>query len=146
MFLNCCNLRNVMLSPTVDKIPYQFFQNCYNLTAIGQPGVKFNDILTVDYNAFNCCSSLVFDNISLNKIKYVGSEAFENCKLTKLSTASLEYVGRGAFTNCAQLTSVVINASNTSLTAFEDYAFCSCENLVDFRLSTRIGEPFNLGH
>ena len=146
MFLNCYNLRNVMLSPTVDRIPYQFFQNCYSLTAIGQPGVKFDEVLTVDYGAFENCNSLTFDNISFNKIKYIGSYAFKNCKLTKLSTANLDYVGNAAFANCTQLTSVVIDASDTSLTAFDSEVFCSCENLADFRLSTRIGVPFNIGY
>ena len=146
MFLNCYNLRNVILSPTVDKIPYQFFQNCYSLTAIGQPGVKFGEVLSVDYSAFENCNSFTFDNISLNKIKYIGSYAFKNCKLTKLSTANLDCVGTAAFANCTQLTSVVIDASDTLLTSFDNEAFCSCENLVDFRLSTRTGTPFNIGY
>ena len=127
-FYNCQKLEKIDLSNIV-MIGEHSFENCLSLkradlTSLGK-------LSTIDNYVFNDCINLK-KVILPNTINKIGYCAFQNTKITQISTSVL--LGEGilpyAFNNCKQLESFVIDI----LGEFEidHHAFYECSNLKEF--------------
>ena len=101
-FLNCNNLKSIILPNGLMYIKQACFEGCKSLTNISLP----DSVISID-NAFNGCSSLV--NITIPEaVTSIRSDAFYNCSsLTSVTIPeSVTSIGQSAFRNCSSLTNI----------------------------------------
>lgn len=150
-FSGCRNLEKVILPENLEEIQEGAFRNCTNLKEIILP----NKIRSISKGCFANCKSL--ETVKLPKrLQVISTEAFGNC--TNLQNielpTTLSRLGREAFTGCKSLTQIRIPRRVTSIPEFAfkdsglvsveitdnvqeilDYAFCSCKNLIDIKVT-----------
>ena len=113
-FLDCINLRNVVIGDSVTSISRYAFKGCTNLVSI----------------------------ILGNKVKNFNEQSFYMCKgLTNIVIPeSVTNLGRQAFYGCSGLTNVTIS---NNVTDIPDYTFRGCTSLINIIIPdnvTSIGE------
>ena len=113
-FVNCKNLRRVILGENLKEIPYMAFANCDNLKE-----VNLDKVVTLGYAAF---SETDLESINLSSANNIGDYAFTYCdKLTEVTLNPIyAEVGEGAFSYCESL--VKVNYFN-KITVVGDYSF-----------------------
>lgn len=122
-FLNCLNLKNVVLSKNLKQINQNAFRGC------GFTSIDFPSSLTrINYGAFEDCSNLteIFIPKTLNVIE---NSVFQNC--TSLECVDIEdglcnVLGRYLFSNCVNLEKVSIPES---IVYMNNFVFDNCNNL-----------------
>ena len=80
-FLNCKSLQEVVVPETVTSIGKATFKGCTALTDINFP----TGITAIAENALNGCTSLVIDDLSLPNLASLGSNAFYDVSIRKIS-------------------------------------------------------------
>ena len=145
-FYRLGNLKTIIFSNTIDRIPSNAFQSCNNLKCIIMP----NTITSMGGNAFHHCYGLKTVSLS-NTLPILGNYVFSNCYslerivIPESTTMMLDYtfqgcysldelimpntltrIGRNVFDNNNSLNKIKI--SNT-LTTLGQYAFQYCYNL-----------------
>lgn len=93
-FFGCPNLREVYLPITLTSIPSFCFSNCENLYKIR--GGEYIQII-YDFAFYNCKKLFV---VNFPKTRYIGNHAFEKCEnLNKIAFIldKIDYVGKNAF-------------------------------------------------
>ena len=125
---------NLDLSETtgLERIPYQAFSKCSNLTNIEFP----LSVTSINDYAFRGCSSLVDIKIPTS-VTRIGNWAFESCtSLTNIEIPeSVTSIGTCAFENCKNLTNIEIP---TSITSIDDYTFYGCKSLTNLKLPASV--------
>ena len=118
LFENCSNLREVIISDNVKRIPSWLFYNCSGLTSV----TIGNSVTSIGWSAFSGCSGLTSITIP-NSVTSIGSDAFRGCSgLTSITIPDcVTSIGSDAFRGCSSLTSITIPDSVTSIggSAFE---------------------------
>lgn len=160
-FYQCGNIRNVILSESVESIGRYAFAQCGGLEAVKMYGVK-----EIGYGAFSQCVNMTDIRMS-ECLEYVGDCAFQNCE--KLSWISLPdtttYIGSRAFMDCFKLSEIILSdnlrkicdetfmhcataqihfrSNNTVLESIGARAFDNCASMTEFVIPdsvTYIGE------
>lgn len=112
-FYGCTSLTSIDFSGNIKSIYDNAFYDCTSLTSIGFLG----NVTSIGSDAFRGCTSLA--SIDLDRIEIIGERAFFNCKgiiqLTIPETAM--EIGEYAFDGCSNLKKIIINDSDTLLSA-----------------------------
>ena len=135
MFLNCSNLKSVVIGNKIKNIRVSSFNGCSSLKDISLP----NSLEIIQNSAFANCKSLV--NISLpTKLNTIGGSAFANCSNLASMTIppSVKEIGNTAFDNCGNLTRIIIKDGPDTLNLGSDYinypGYTGCGLFQDCRL------------
>ena len=135
-FMGCCNLQEIKITnDNVKSNPNGMCSDCWNLQRIAMP----SSIKSIGNGAFGCCGmleELKFNNIDENNkfpksLERIGDHAFSTCKFSKININSVKYIGDEAFINCRSLHEVIIDKDNT-LDYVGNKAFAGCINLPCF--------------
>lgn len=104
------------------------FKNCNNFNLPTNSKLVSNITKIGDYAFMNCC---VDGYYSLDKVKTIGMQAFENSNISLVKTKVVTSIGTNAFSNCKNLKNVEINREqpNNIINTIGDYAFENCTNL-----------------
>lgn len=104
------------------------FKNCNNFNLSTNSKLVSNITKIGDYAFMNCC---VDGYYSLDKVKTIGMQAFENSNISLVKTKVVTSIGTNAFSNCKNLKNVEINREqpNNIINTIGDYAFENCTNL-----------------
>ncbi len=145
-FGECSKLESVNLNEKITTIPYGAFYGCKKLSNVsGTEGVEY-----VNESAFHDCISLTNINLDVDKVKYIGDQAFFRTAITSFTLPkqvryvqpfafyectkleritlheNLHSIGEQSFIGCKSLTSIDLPSS---LTYVGENAFCNCRNL-----------------
>ena len=120
-YINDQEIKDLVISNTVDSIHDYAFSGCSSLTSITIP----NSVTSIGNHAFSGCSSLTSITIP-NSVTSIGNSAFYYCSsLTSVTIGnSVTSIGYEAFFNCSSLNSITIPNSVTSI-GDEAFAYCS---------------------
>lgn len=104
------------------------FKNCNNFNLSTNSKLASNITKIGDYAFMNCG---VDGYYSLDKVKTIGMQAFENSNISLVKTKVVTSIGTNAFSNCKNLKNVEINREqpNNIINTIGDYAFENCTNL-----------------
>lgn len=110
------------------------FKNCNNFNLPTNSKLVSNITKIGDYAFMNCC---VDGYYSLDKVKTIGMQAFENSNISLVKTKVVTSIGTNAFSNCKNLKNIEINREQTNNTSntIGDYAFENCTNLNEVTLT-----------
>ena len=147
-FLDCRNLKNIVIPSDITKIDAHAFNGCTSLESITIPG----SVTSIYNHAFYNCNNLVDVTIPSGVVS-IGNYAFYGCSSLSGITIpdGVTNIGVGAFYGCSCLTTVAIPDSITnisigtfyrcsnlatvtipdSITSIGNYAFSGCDNLTD---------------
>ena len=165
-FFRCSSLTSVTIGESVTSIGSGVFEGCYALTSV----TIGNSVTSIGSGAFEDCSSLTSvtinsdaivskdysydDNISNifgsqvteyiigNKVKGIGSSAFDGCSsLTSVTIGeSLTSIGHFAFDECSSLTSVTCEAETPPTVG--KYAFDGVSTSIPVYVPCRCVEAY----
>ena len=126
-FIECANLRSVVLPNAVTRLGDRCFYGCKALENITLPqNLKCIDGRRFDnYGCFNGCASLT--SISLpSTLTYIGDFAFANCaKLESVNLPEAVTVGVACFKNCSSLKTLPC----IQMSEWPDRLFTGCRGL-----------------
>ena len=141
-FMDCTELKAVVLSKGLTSIPYCAFQN----TAIESIIIP-NTITVLEEGAFYQCGKL--KHISLpDSVDVIGQAAFADCtSLTEIQMpTNMSSIGESAFSGCTSLIECIIPEGVTSI---EEKLFHGCVNLKSLSLPSTLislsGAFYNCG-
>lgn len=141
-FMDCTELKEVVLSKGLTSIPYCAFQN----TAIESIIIP-NTITVLEEGAFYQCGKL--KHISLpDSVDVIGQAAFADCtSLTEIQMpTNMSSIGESAFSGCTSLIECIIPEGVTSI---EEKLFHGCVNLKSLSLPSTLislsGAFYNCG-
>lgn len=100
------------------------FERCDTLTTITTEAMA--NIKSIGRYAFNGCTSLLIEDLSLPSLTSISEAAFNNTKIKTISSLGNNINVVQGFNNCTMLTSVVLPLSATTL---GESAFSGCTNL-----------------
>lgn len=145
-FDNSSDVSNVIIKEEyrgkpVTSIGWGAFLDCSNLKSVMIP----NSVTSIDWCAFEYCSSLTDITIP-NSVTSIGGEVFRGCRsLTSVTIPdSVISIESGTFINCSSLKSVTIPNNVTSI---ERGAFDGCSSLamVNYRGSEAQWNEISIG-
>lgn len=133
-FMNCTNLRSIVIPQNVKIIQTGSFRGCNKLEKVIIP----NSVTIIGSGTFEDCSSLTDVTIS-NKLESIENYVFEACSsLVNINfPESLSSVGVGSFKGCTGLITIDIP---DNVTQIGGDAFYGCKSLT----SVTIGSSVNL--
>lgn len=127
-FVNCYQLKKVVLNDNITAIPDYFCNHCRSLSEISLPSA----LTSIGLEAFAYCENL--EEITVpSGVTFFDISAFNGC--TRLKKASLPNglsdIGNSCFNNCYSLREVNIP---TSLTQLQSYLFANCKSLEEINI------------
>jgi hypothetical protein len=131
-FCGCTSLKCIRLPASITEIGDSAFYNCKNLKEL----ILNDGLQKIGEYAFNNCTSL--ESITLpSSITEIGNDAFFNCKnLSELVlNDGLQKIGLGAFRYCESLESITFPSTITEIGIF---AFQDCHSLSEVILHESI--------
>ncbi|MCR5250077.1 MAG: leucine-rich repeat protein [Lachnospiraceae bacterium] len=113
-FLNCENLKEIVIEDGMKEIPEYLFSKCSGLENISIP----DSVVKINANAFEECTKLQEITIPA-KCTYVGNSAFKNCKSVKEIVFPNSITGMGTYVmeGCSSLERAVLNDTRVNITA-----------------------------
>lgn len=128
-FYNCTSLENINIPESIITIGNSAFANCTSLTTINIP----ETVTTIGNSIFNNCTSLVIDDLSLPNLTSIGSYAFYNTKIKKVSNlGNITAIYTNTFGNCTSLIEFTDPISNCT---YESNCFNNCTSLTKINIS-----------
>ena len=126
LFVECYNLKNIIIPDSVKIIGYQTFAGCSSLKNITLP----SQLQKIDYRAFDSCYNIQKINIP-DSITTIGSGAFRCCSLKDIRLPeTLTVLNSSVFRECYLLTKLIIPNSIRSIMSSAFYNCYSLENLI----------------
>ncbi len=123
-FNNCTKLTDIVLPNTLTAINDYAFYNCTAIERITLP----TSIVSIGSQAFyNAFSSTCTVDINLPNLTSIGSRAFQNSKITKITSLGSITYSYNIFNGCTRLTEVYIPLT---MTAIGEGAFYNCSSLT----------------
>ena len=140
-FMNCKNLKKVVLSPNLERINYQTFYGCTSLKEVELP----ESLLGISYLAF---ANSGIERITFpENFMYIGENSFEGCAdLTTVNLpAGLREIRENAFADCTSLTTIVMPQGMDPVIG--QWVFKNCDSLTDisFHTASTIGQSMYQG-
>ena len=133
-FLNCTQLKSIILPPSLEKIWDSAFQGCSSLPSISIP----DNVTNIEKDAFSGCTSLA--SVTLSKgLTTISDRIFSGCSnLTSINIPEgVTSIGSSAFSGCSSLTSINLPESATNI---KSRAFEGCSKLAPINLPKGITE------
>ena len=133
-FLNCTQLKSIILPPSLEKIWDSAFQGCSSLPSISIP----DNVTNIEKDAFSGCTSLT--SVTLSKgLTTISDRIFSGCSnLTSINIPEgVTSIGSSAFSGCSSLTSINLPESVTNI---ESRAFEGCSKLAPINIPQGITE------
>lgn len=128
-FYNCTSLENINIPESIITIGNSAFANCTSLTTINLP----ETVTTIGNRIFNNCTSLVIDDLSLPNLTSIGSYAFYNTKIKKVSNlGNITAIYNNTFGNCTSLIEFTDPINNCT---YESNCFNNCTSLTKINIS-----------
>lgn len=122
VFINCTNLKSVVISSSVRNIGKYAFQGCRNLESVTIP----EGVTTFNTQSFYGCSSLK-STVIPSTVTALSDSLFNGCSsMTSITLPdTLTTIGNYVFKGCKSLTSITIPASVTSIGNYTVFEGCS---------------------
>ena len=117
----------VSIAEGITDIKSYTFSQRAKITAV----TLHDGVTTISAGAFKDCVAL--SAINLDKVSYIGSEAFSGCSSLTEITINNGSVIRGAFTNCTGLTTLYYDAEELVANVFD-----GCTNLTNITLGDKV--------
>ena len=117
----------VSIAEGITDIKSYTFSQRAKITAV----TLHDGVTTISAGAFKDCAAL--SAINLDKVSYIGSEAFSGCSSLTEITINNGSVIRGAFTNCTGLTTLYYDAEELVANVFD-----GCTNLTIITLGDKV--------
>lgn len=117
----------VSIAEGITDIKSYTFSQRAKITAV----TLHDGVTTISAGAFKDCAAL--SAINLDKVSYIGSEAFSGCSSLTEITINNGSVIRGAFTNCTGLTTLYYDAEELVANVFD-----GCTNLTNITLGDKV--------
>lgn len=131
VFSNMNNLTSFKFNPKLTQIPLGLLSGCTSLTSIQWP----NSIEVISSLAFaDTAINLLPPAISFNKIKFIGSFAFKNTRITNINLTEsnlIETIHSNAFSNMPNLVSVIIPNASSKFVLLESNTFANNPELLN---------------
>jgi hypothetical protein len=129
-FSNCLNLQSVVFPETLTEIGPHCFARCTNLTTL--IGFSNSEIHTISSYAFNGCTALSIEELSLPYLISLGDNAFSNSGGSNTNVNIKRIVNLGAITYLAKLSNPNIESIRvpSTVTSCANYALASCSALT----------------
>lgn len=126
-FENCKKLKSINLPNNVTTVTSYAFAGCESLESVSFP----SKLESIKDRAFNGCVSLKSADLSsCHSLKSIGSEAFKESGLEKITLPNiLEKIDMFAFQNCDKLEFVKLNNRQSKLQSIGESAFDGCSSL-----------------
>lgn len=135
-FMNCKNLKEIIIPSTVTSIGISSFQDCCSLKSVIIPP----SLTIIDANVFNGCSSITEVTIP-SSVTEISWAAFSNCyslnKVTFEEPVSVTEIGSDAFGGCRSLKEFVIPPLVTKI---ESRTFDSCSEMTSISIPPSVTE------
>lgn len=125
IFFDCFNLKEIILSDTITKIPDGFCRRCQRLEKIDLSHVK-----VIGMSAFSECSNLDAGSLSAK----IDAYAFEGTAVRNLNIRDISKLDNDVYQNCENLESVTINGDGT----IPNRLFSGCKNLKNVTIGEGI--------
>ncbi|MBQ9138110.1 MAG: leucine-rich repeat protein [Alistipes sp.] len=130
-FMDCVELKDIILSNSLISLPYYAFQNTNIETIIIPEG-----IVSIDEGVFYQCAKLKYISLP-ESVDILGPAAFADCSsLTEIKMpTNMVSIGSEAFLNCTSLIECTIPEGVTDI---KDKLFHNCPNLTTLSLPSTI--------
>ena len=135
-FMNCTNLKRVILPSSVTRIGKNAFSGCTKLISTADKTMNLTNVSYIGPNAFKSCNNGDFTTIQFsNKLETLGAQAFYNCtNLQEITLVpSITNIGDEAFAQCTGMNNAKVY--NTTLSIGE---FSNCTTLRNVYLNDKI--------
>ena len=132
-FLDCYNLKRVMIPDSIIQIGERAFEDCYSLRSIKIP----DSVTKIGEQAFSFCCSLRSIKIP-NSVTSIESATFAGCVRLRVIRIpdSVTKIGKHAFGGCSYLKSIIIPNSVTSIEDID--TFLSCYKLKTIEIPNKV--------
>lgn len=126
---NCTSLEYVDLSRVNDIGNYAFY-GCSLLSDIGE---QCDELFRIGNSAFEKCTSLAIEDLSIPNLEQIGKYAFSNTKIKKVSNlGNITAINSYTFNNCTSLIEFTDPINNCT---YESNCFTNCTSLTKININ-----------
>lgn len=142
-FWNCKGIKKLIISKNVNRIGYNPFAGCFNMTLCGEPsGYKLVNgiIFSADGKSICCATDKAVGSYYKvpSGVSIINRGVFSGCRSLKhIDLNEVLYIDKSAFTDCVSLEKLYIP---NSVTYIGEWAFAYCLNLktINVKRGTKI--------
>ncbi|MBO4538703.1 MAG: leucine-rich repeat protein, partial [Clostridia bacterium] len=111
LFYGCAALTTTNVPTAIKEIGESAYYGCERLVTLRM----HNEVEVIGAYAFKNCYLTELDNVSFEKLSYLGDGAFENCgKLGNIRAENAEFIGENVYKNCTSLTELTVGENPVS--------------------------------